>query len=66
MELNPESLSFPAAPGIYAVYDKAGDLQYVGLSRRVSSSLQSHVRELPEFCATVKVLDGFILRSSTI
>jgi Grx4 family monothiol glutaredoxin len=46
--------SFPAAPGIYAVYDKTGALQYVGLSRRVSASLQSHLRDLPELCATAK------------
>lgn len=49
------STSFPAAPGIYAVYDKAGDLQYVGLSRRVSASLQSHLKDLPELCASAKV-----------
>jgi hypothetical protein len=49
------SALFPTAPGIYAVYDKAGDLQYVGLSRRVSASLQSHLRDLPEFCASAKV-----------
>jgi glutaredoxin-related protein len=48
------SALFPTAPGIYAVYDKAGDLQYVGLSRRVSASLQSHLRDLPEFCASAK------------
>lgn len=49
------SALFPAAPGIYAIYDKAGDLQYVGLSRRVSASLHSHLRDLPELCASVKV-----------
>ena len=25
----------PAAPGVYAVYDSAGVLQYIGLSRKV-------------------------------
>ncbi|KAG0613350.1 hypothetical protein M758_6G096500 [Ceratodon purpureus] len=46
--------SFPAAPGIYAVYDKVGDLQYIGLSRRISASLQTHSRDLPELCASAK------------
>lgn len=47
-------LHLPAAPGIYAVYDKEGDLQYLGLSRRLAASLSNHVRELPELCATAK------------
>ena len=25
----------PAAPGVYAIYDSAGVLQYIGLSRKV-------------------------------
>lgn len=60
VELTDDVSVFPSAPGIYAVYDKAGSLQYVGLSRRVSSSLQSHLRDLPELCATAKVreIDG--------
>lgn len=29
----------PAQPGIYAFYDKEGQLQYIGLSRKVSSHL---------------------------
>ena len=56
MDLTDDSSVFlPAAPGIYAVYDKAGDLQYVGLSRRVSASLQSHLRDVPELCGSAKV-----------
>jgi len=54
VELTDDVSVFPSAPGIYAVYDKAGSLQYVGLSRRVSSSLQSHLRDLPELCAFAK------------
>ncbi|BFI25074.1 hypothetical protein AXG93_773s1130 [Marchantia polymorpha subsp. ruderalis] len=49
------SKEFPAAPGVYAIYDKEGKLQYVGISRRVSSSIQSHLQDLPELCASVKV-----------
>lgn len=30
-----ELSEFPGAPGVYAVYDKAGALQYIGLSRKV-------------------------------
>ena len=55
VELTDDVSVFPSAPGIYAVYDKTGSLQYVGLSRRVSSSLQSHLRDLPELCAFAKV-----------
>ncbi|KAI5079811.1 hypothetical protein GOP47_0005290 [Adiantum capillus-veneris] len=44
----------PASSGIYAIYDKAGDLQYIGLTRRLSSSLQNHVHDLPELCASTK------------
>ena len=55
--------SFPAAPGIYAVYDKVGDLQYIGLSRRISASLQTHSRDLPELCASAKVC-GAVVRGS--
>ncbi|KAG6552876.1 hypothetical protein Mapa_005531 [Marchantia paleacea] len=49
------SKEFPAAPGVYAIYDKEGKLQYVGISRRVSSSIQSHLQDLPELCGSVKV-----------
>lgn len=51
-DLDPSIL--PSAPGIYAVYDREGDLQYLGLSRRISASLSSHVRDLPDLCGTVK------------
>lgn len=32
---NGELSQFPAAPGVYAVFDKSASLQYIGLSRRV-------------------------------
>ena len=30
-----EMTQYPEAPGVYAVYNAAGELQYVGLSRKV-------------------------------
>ncbi|CAK9222616.1 unnamed protein product [Sphagnum troendelagicum] len=54
VELPPKDTTFPAAPGIYAVYDKEGDLQYVGLTRRVSTSLDIHLKENSELCGSVK------------
>jgi hypothetical protein len=32
-----EKTVFPNASGVYAVYDKDGRLQYMGLSRKVSA-----------------------------
>ncbi|MCO5554477.1 hypothetical protein L7F22_008006 [Adiantum nelumboides] len=50
-----EDLSkFPASSGIYAIYDKAGDLQYIGLTRRLSASIQNHMHDLPDLCASIK------------
>lgn len=54
VSLSEDLSKLPASPGIYAVYDKAGDLQYLGLTRRLSASLSTHVRDLPELCATTK------------
>ncbi|GBG76718.1 hypothetical protein CBR_g22937 [Chara braunii] len=50
----------PPAPGVYAIYDKNGALQYVGLSRKVSFSLANHAARLPDLVATVKIaiVDG--------
>ncbi|GFH11256.1 glutaredoxin domain-containing protein [Haematococcus lacustris] len=45
---------FPTSPGIYAVFDKAEVLQYVGLSRRIDSSVANHVNELPELTHAIK------------
>ncbi|CAI5961340.1 unnamed protein product [Closterium sp. NIES-65] len=47
--------AFPAASGIYAIYDKEGALQYMGLSRRLAASLQAHAEDLPEMCGAVKL-----------
>eukprot|EP00195_Chlamydomonas_chlamydogama_P006123 CAMPEP_0202889656 /NCGR_PEP_ID=MMETSP1392-20130828/255_1 /ASSEMBLY_ACC=CAM_ASM_000868 /TAXON_ID=225041 /ORGANISM="Chlamydomonas chlamydogama, Strain SAG 11-48b" /LENGTH=281 /DNA_ID=CAMNT_0049573039 /DNA_START=49 /DNA_END=894 /DNA_ORIENTATION=+ len=52
---------FPAAPGIYAVYDKSNTLQYIGLSRKVDASVANHLQEVPDLTHEVKfatVLDA--------
>jgi Grx4 family monothiol glutaredoxin len=46
---------FPAAPGVYAVFDSTNELQYIGLSRKVSTSIEAHTEDLPELISTVKV-----------
>eukprot|EP00271_Cylindrocystis_brebissonii_P007015 TRINITY_DN2006_c0_g2_i1.p1 TRINITY_DN2006_c0_g2~~TRINITY_DN2006_c0_g2_i1.p1 ORF type:complete len:318 (+),score=36.82 TRINITY_DN2006_c0_g2_i1:154-1107(+) len=46
---------FPLAAGVYAIFDKEGVLQYMGLSRRLVASIHGHAEELPDLCATVKV-----------
>ena len=47
----------PAAPGVYAVYDSAGVLQYIGLSRKVL---------LEYWCCTMQVacLASVLVRAS--
>ena len=47
--------AIPDAPGVYAVYNADGALQYMGLSRKVAASVELHRQDLPEECATVKV-----------
>lgn len=47
--------TFPDAPGVYAVYDNQGQLQYIGLSRKVSASVSNHLQELPNETFAVKV-----------
>lgn len=41
--------------GIYAVYDTNGELQFIGLSRNVASSVVAHRKKVPELCSSVKV-----------
>jgi hypothetical protein len=55
VELPPKDMTFLATLGIYAMYDKEGDLQYVGLMHRVSTILDIHLKEYFEFCGFVKV-----------
>lgn len=46
---------FPSASGVYAVYDGAGELQFVGISRNIAASIAGHRRSVPELCCSVKV-----------
>ncbi|KAF5759496.1 putative glutaredoxin, GIY-YIG endonuclease superfamily, Thioredoxin-like superfamily [Helianthus annuus] len=54
-ETVPVSSVFPSASGVYAVYDKNGDLQFVGLSRNIQASVLFHQKSVPELCASIKV-----------
>ncbi|EFJ50384.1 CGFS type glutaredoxin 6 [Volvox carteri f. nagariensis] len=45
---------FPGSAGVYAVFDKAGVLQYIGLTRKVSASVAAHMQELPDLTASIK------------
>ncbi|CAK7343884.1 unnamed protein product [Dovyalis caffra] len=45
----------PSDCGIYAVYDKNNDLQFIGISRNIGASVFSHLKSVPELCNSVKV-----------
>lgn len=47
---------FPSGAGVYAIYDKEGGLQFIGISRNVASSIASHSKFVPDLCHSVKVL----------
>jgi hypothetical protein len=47
---------FQAKIGIYAIFDQAQVLQYVGYSRDVLLSLKQHLVRMPHACHWVKVL----------
>jgi len=46
----------PTTPGVYAIYDERGRLQYVGLSRRVAASVKVHAFEMPQYCHSVRCM----------
>lgn len=46
---------FPSGSGVYAVYDKSGELQFIGLSRNIAASIAGHGKALPDLCCSVKV-----------
>ncbi|KAF8054129.1 hypothetical protein N665_1345s0002 [Sinapis alba] len=50
-----EAESIPAESGVYAVYDKSEELQFVGISRNIGASVSAHVKSVPELCGSVKV-----------
>lgn len=48
---------FPPTSGLYAVYDKDGILQFVGVSRKINISISTHIEALPELVHSIKVLE---------
>ena len=51
---------FPSDAGVYAVYDKEGDVQFIGITRNIAGSVATHWRSVPELCVSVKV--GVVFR----
>lgn len=52
----PDEEALPPRPGVYGVFDPAGDLQFLGISRNVRASIEGHRRKVPaDLCASVKV-----------
>jgi Grx4 family monothiol glutaredoxin len=47
----------PGTSGVYAVYDPQGNLQFVGVSRKVAVSVATHIDALPELVGSVKVME---------
>ncbi|XP_020114187.1 monothiol glutaredoxin-S12, chloroplastic [Ananas comosus] len=47
--------AFPSGAGVYGVYDKDGELQFVGVTRNIAASVATHKKALPELCCSVKV-----------
>ncbi|XP_019434902.1 PREDICTED: bifunctional monothiol glutaredoxin-S16, chloroplastic [Lupinus angustifolius] len=45
----------PSAAGVYAVYDKDNELQFIGLSRNIAASVLAHRQSVRELCGSVKV-----------
>eukprot|EP01018_Ginkgo_biloba_P000275 Gb_37809 [translate_table: standard] len=50
------SKKLPSESGVYAVHDKNGELQFIGISRRVAASVLNHMENVPELCGAVKVM----------
>lgn len=46
---------FPAASGVYAVYDENSEVQFIGISRNIAASVSNHRKSVPELCSSVKV-----------
>ncbi|XP_078435230.1 CAX-interacting protein 2 [Wolffia australiana] len=45
----------PSGAGVYGVYDANGDLQFLGISRDIPRSVDSHRKTVPSLCHSVKV-----------
>ncbi|WJX43020.1 Bifunctional monothiol glutaredoxin-S16, chloroplastic [Trifolium repens] len=44
----------PSEAGVYAVYDKAGEIQFIGLSCNIAATISAHRKSVPELCSSVK------------
>lgn len=57
LEENPRRLAekLPYATGVYAMHDKSGELQFIGISRMVADSVLNHLRDVPQLCGSVKI-----------
>jgi Grx4 family monothiol glutaredoxin len=53
----PEDIAanLPSGSGVYAIYDKNDELQFIGISRSIAASLLTHVKSVPDLCGFVKV-----------
>ncbi|XP_041023797.1 bifunctional monothiol glutaredoxin-S16, chloroplastic [Juglans microcarpa x Juglans regia] len=47
--------NFPSDAGVYAIYDKNEELQFIGISRNIAASVTVHQKSVPELCCSVKV-----------
>ncbi|XP_043721185.1 bifunctional monothiol glutaredoxin-S16, chloroplastic [Telopea speciosissima] len=45
----------PSDSGVYAVYDKNNDLQFIGISRSIGASILFHRKSVPDLFQSVKV-----------
>mmetsp|Transcript_19839 Transcript_19839/g.64526 ORF Transcript_19839/g.64526 Transcript_19839/m.64526 type:complete len:271 (-) Transcript_19839:78-890(-) len=46
----------PGGAGIYAIYNSDDELQFIGISRKVATSIKHHLVDYPELVASVKTL----------
>ncbi|KAE8717382.1 Bifunctional monothiol glutaredoxin-S16 [Hibiscus syriacus] len=46
---------FPSDAGVYAVFDRNDELQFIGISRNIAASLFTHQKSVPDLCCSVKV-----------
>lgn len=50
-----ESTEIPNSAGVYAIFDDAQQLQYIGMSKNVRRNIHAHVAALPNEANFVKV-----------
>lgn len=59
---SPENdVSLTSDSGVYAVYDSNGELQFIGLSKNVAASVDTHRKKVPELCSSIKVPNLWIV-----